>query len=294
MGAPYTLYKISEWLSRNIPLSFAYFLGRVISMLVFYTSPKERRAVKRNVCRFNQIPYNHPDTRRKAGEIYKNFSRYYVDLLYESRKGTKILDNIDIEGIEVIDDALDRGKGAIILSAHIGNWELGAMAIAAKQYPLSAIAHKHRDPRINRFFVERRMSFGIKVVPAKNAVRQALNALHRNELVAVNGDRRYSSDSGANVTFFGQNAVIPKGPAYLSLRSGACIIGARCIPRGSNRKFCMTFSQPIYPENRTMTELSQGIAELMEPMIADQSSHWFAFEDIWGSIKKDPEMAVCH
>src|SRR4030042_1728242 len=99
---------------------------------------------------FNYIIY-------RIGQFIALYLPLKIDLAY-TRK------NIKIENISYIDEVLARGKGAITVTAHLGNWELGGVVIALSGYPFWAVALPHKYKKIDNFFNHQRGSKGMKVI----------------------------------------------------------------------------------------------------------------------------------
>jgi lauroyl/myristoyl acyltransferase len=284
MQTSYPFYLLSEYLARVLPLCIAHVVGRWIATWVYYLSHKERLAVMSNLSMVLGTPRSNKMLSKKALDVYLNFSRNCVDVLYHGMRPAQALTKrVTYEGLEVLDQMLCLGKGLILLSAHIGNWELGAMAISAKKYPLTIIAYQHPDPRVNRMFVMRREHHGIEVSTIGLSVRKCLRALRGNRIVGIIGDRLYSTE-GLEVPFFGTKTLMPKGPAHLSKRTGAPIVPCCLIPHETKQEYTMKFLEPLYPENFQDDTYLKETTGVLEKMIKKYPTQWFAFEDMWRDI----------
>src|SRR3989338_6482813 len=142
----YILYRLGEFLAFYLPFRLDYALARVISTFQYLLSFTDRTAVRNNL----RVIFPDMDNRlleRYTRGVFINFGRY-LTVFFKSRKlGPGFFkENVAVEGRENMDQALSLGRGAIILSAHIGNWELGGMAMGLLGYPLNAVTltHKHK------------------------------------------------------------------------------------------------------------------------------------------------------
>lgn len=279
MKESYFFYKLCDRLSRIVPLKAAYRIGGAVSMVLYRLSPREREAVWRNL---EAILGGASGAVLERGvrDVYLNFSRYCVDVLYLGRTQEAPNNAVRFENLAALDRARARKKGVVMLSAHIGNWELAAMALASK-VPLSVIVNPHSDKRIDRFFVDRRLSHGLKIIPVGIAFRRSLAALRKNEAVGINGDRRFSSE-GMKVKFFGRDTILPRGPAFLSLKSGAPVVGGYLVPSADTR-YLVRLYDPIFPDEHSEPVFKQKVAGLLEDMIRRYPTQWFSFEDLWDS-----------
>jgi lauroyl/myristoyl acyltransferase len=137
----------------------------------------------------------------------------------------------------------------------------------------------HRDERTDELFLKRRRAYGVRVIPLKQAVRPALRVLGKNEVVAMNGDRLFGS-AGFGTKFFGQDALLPRGPVFLSRKSGAPIVGCISLPAGEGQ-YHIRLMEPIYPERLSEEENCRAFTALVESIIRSNLHQWFAFEDIF-------------
>ena len=118
--------------------------------------------------------------------------------------------------LHCIDEALAKGKGAIILTAHIGNWELGGVGMALSGYQIGAVALPHRHKSVDNFFNLQRQEKGLIVMPLGRAARGCLKLLQKNNIVALVGDRVFNV-SGVQTDFFGRPTRLPAGLSLIHI-----------------------------------------------------------------------------
>ncbi|OPZ81417.1 MAG: Phosphatidylinositol mannoside acyltransferase [bacterium ADurb.Bin429] len=139
------------------------------------------------------------------------------DMSHEEIRGL-----VRIEGAKYLDAALAAGRGAVLLTGHIGNWEMGGTALAVFGYPMTAIARPQENPTLNDLFLRIREAHGMNIVPLSD-VRGCITTLRENRFLAILGDVN-AKNPGAFVQFFGRPAATYTGAAYLSLTTGAPLI----------------------------------------------------------------------
>jgi KDO2-lipid IV(A) lauroyltransferase len=120
-----------------------------------------------------------------------------------------------------------RGGGVIVVTGHLGNWEVGGAAVAVRGYDVVAIAKRAANPLFYRRILAARARLGVGVIDFERATRGALKALREGKIVAFAADQH--AGSGISVPFFGRPAATFRGPAVLALRTGAPIYLATCI-----------------------------------------------------------------
>ena len=125
---------------------------------------------------------------------------------------------------KVVEEALAEGKGAIVISGHVGNWEMLGQAVAAAGFPVTTIATPFYDPRLTRWMNEWRTQLGLKILWREgNSGKAILRVLRQNELMGFLIDQN-TKTAGDYVPFFGRPAFTPTIPAAISLRTGAPVI----------------------------------------------------------------------
>lgn len=280
----YILYKIGQFISLHLPLKIVYKLAVLVSDLHYIVADKDRLAVKENLKAIFPEK-SEREIRRIRIRMFRNFAKYLVDFFRFSKIDTEyIKKNIRLENIHYIDDALSKGRGAIILSAHIGNWELGGVVVAVLGYPLWVVALPHKHKNVNNFFNFQRQLKGVKVIPLGRAVRQCLNLLKNNGIVALAGDRDFS-EKGVVLDFFGKPTFLPEGPAAFCLKTGAPIVPGFML-RDKDDRFTLRMEKPLEAaisnnDNKYLKELIIRYKTIIEDYIRSYPEQWYMFRRFW-------------
>ena len=214
----YWFYKISEAVALLIPLRLAYALAKILSGIYYIFAFRDRRMVTDNL----KVIFPLKGDREIAVirfRVFRNFAKYLVDFLRFKKLDKKyISEKVKIINMESVQEGLSRGNGVILLTAHLGNWELGGMVISQLGYSLLTVALAHKSPKVDRFFNDKRESKGMEVLPLGKAAKHCLRGLRNNRLLALVGDRDFT-DKGRVTDFFGKPAILPEGAAVLSLQT---------------------------------------------------------------------------
>ena len=259
-------------------------MGRELGKAYFYLVPARRRRVEENLSHVLGRPVDDPVLKKTARRAFGNFGMVVVDFLCMGRLSDEdLLGMVEVEGRENLDKGMDRGKGVLAVSGHLGNWELGAAAIAVMGYPLNAITLSHGDPRIDRIFVKRRADRGVKVIPMGMAVKRSFRAVRDGEAVAVMGDRDIMAH-GARVPFFGCETTVPRGPAVMAQRTGAAIVPTFAVWEEDRYRLC--FEEPIIPcpdgdPEKNLKELTAKVIGVLERYISRYPDQWSMFYRMW-------------
>ncbi len=287
--------KIAEFIGRVFPRRMGYGVARRLADLFFLLDRRGRDAVISNLQRIHArggVGLSPRALRTLARENFLNFAKYLVDFFHflhlEPARMHRLIDFGNTRG--VLDELLARGKGVIFLSAHLGNWELGAAAIAQGGYKFNAVALKQPDPQLDKLYSHYRRKRGINAIPFGHAARGCLAALHRNEIVAAIGDRDYTS-SRETVEFFQHPARLPTGPAKLALSTGAPILPIFMVRRpGDTYQFIL--GEPIEADKSrdTLAGVMRRVAQALEKVISEHSEQWYLFHDLW-NVEEDRALA---
>lgn len=280
----YILYRIGELVALGLPSKVIYILAKIISGLQYIFSETDRVSVRGNLAAI--FPGIKPRLLKKYTKgVFLHFGLYLANFFKFQRLDlVYVKKHIVVEGLQHIESGLALGKGLIIVSAHIGNWELGGITLGLLGYPVSAVALPHTHERVNRFFNRQRESKGLRVIPITSAVRGCLEAFSRNEIVALAGDRDFTQ-GGIKVSFFGRPTMIPKGPAVFSLRNKVPLLCGFTVQEDIGR-FRLFFNPLIqfFPSGeyekdiRSLTEL---YLKQIEACIRSYPDQWAMFRRFW-------------
>ena len=169
-------------------------------------------------------------TPRERVALYVEMCRHQVLNLLEMMRfaggqDAELAALLDVRGEDVVKSALARGKGALILIAHFGNYDLmGMFATRSFGYPVTVITKTLKDAQLNELWVDMRRQAGVNAIPARQAYRPCLRALKKNELVAFMLDQNRPPPLGVLVDFFGQPAGTTPGLALMSAQSQAPVV----------------------------------------------------------------------
>ena len=180
-----------------------------------------------------------------ARAAYRSLGRTFVETaVLPSYSRDQVLGLFErVENWEAIERARALGRGVIVLTGHIGNWELGGAYIAARGMPLDAVARGMENPLFDAYLTRTRRRIGMNVVHDADAVREVPRALRAGRAVAFLFDQGAVGLASTWVPFFGRMAKTPRGPAVFALRLGAPMVFGAAIRQPSGR-FAISF-EPV-------------------------------------------------
>ena len=192
---------------------------------------------------------------------------------------------LDSHARRVLDAALEEGKGAVLISGHIGNWELLGQAAAASGYPIATVAKPSYDPRVTRWLQKWRTTHGLQLVwrDEHNAGKSILSTLRRNRLMAFLIDQN-TKTAGEFVPFFGRPAFTPTTPAAIALRTGAPIIFAWHRRRAKCHEMSFERIQytPSGDRKHDVSALTMMLNDRVESAIRGAPEQWVWLHARWG------------
>ena len=272
----------------RLPPRATYAVAFAIGSIAYYCWPRGRRSMNANYGRV--LPSLSAAERRKtARRSLVNYCKYLADFIRFPHLSPQALVT-SVEGetrFEGLNRVLERGKGAVIVCMHFGNWDLGAGAAAARGYPLTVVAETFADPRLDAMVAGARARLGMNIVKMEKAGPSLLRALKHNGLLALLIDRPTPGD-GVKVRFFGEEVEVPAGPARIALRTGAAVVPtafARIDPKRSEVLTLCDFD--IAPEltgdsDEDVRVLTQAIMSAHEKFIRQFPDQWYMFREMWG------------
>jgi KDO2-lipid IV(A) lauroyltransferase len=193
-------------------------------------------------------------------------------------------DSIVMEGEERLRAVLARGKGLLVLSAHMGNWDLLCTMAPRLNYPTTIITKNLRNTKLNDYWMNTRARFGLKFVPAHHSYRLCLSALRRNEIVGFILDQNMIRDEGVFVNFMGRPACTSPGLAYMSAQSGAAVVPVFMIRLPEGRHLVKVLPEIPPPPDRqqeTILSYTQRYTKAIEDMILQYPDQWIWIHRRW-------------
>ncbi len=283
----YLLYQCGYLGCLLLPRGVCYGLARQAADIYYWFSLKDRDAVFKNLERvLGEGHVSKSDVR----EVFRNFALYLVDFFrFGQLTSEKVKRLVRLEGLENMKAVLAKGRGAIGLSAHLGNYELAGAVLALEGFSLYAVVLNHRNPYVDSFFVRQRNRVGVRGIPVGEKNRRTFfekcfAALREDGIVAIVGDRDFT-DHGIDLPLFGRSLRMPTGPAALSLRSGAQIVPAFLI-READGSYRFIFDSPIkipegIPRQEAVHHITKECLGVMARYIRRYPTQWYMFQEFW-------------
>lgn len=200
---------------------------------------------------------------RIARASYEHLGRTTIETaLLPAYSREQVLAMFDrIEGADVLARARARGKGVLLVSGHLGNWELAGAFVAASGVPIEAVARGMENPLFDRYITRTRNSLGMSVIHDAEAVRRVPRAMREGHAVAMLVDQGAAGLASSWVPFFGRYAKTPRGPAVFALRLAAPVVFATALRQPSGRYVMHYEEVPVNPTGDREADVDRIVAD---------------------------------
>lgn len=195
-----------------------------------------------------------------------------------------------LRGVELLDEAMDAGKGALMIPGHMANWDLAGAWGAQRYGRVTTVAERLKPEKLFDQFLQYRESLGMEVLPLGDSevMRNLVDRLKSGGLVALLGDRDISG-SGVTVDFFGEAAAFPAGPATLAILTGAPLYPVTMHFEGPTAVGVVHDRVEVpesLPKRERVAHMTQQIARAYEIGIAEHPEDWHMLQKVWLADRK--------
>ena len=270
------------------PYRMARNIGRLAGRVLYAVDRKHARIAAKNlhrsrgVCPPDEVP-------AFILRIYQHFGQSLVEVLMMSRllqrhEFTKVV-HLRTENF---DRCVNEGRGAIVVVAHQGNWEMIGVACTLAGYPVHSLMRPIDNPWIDAYLRHFRTLTGQKMIPRDRALGEMIRVLQRKKFLIVQVDQD-ARESGVYVNFFGRPASTHRAAATLALKYNAPIVLANMYREGAINH-CV-ISDPFYPDAfrdqpDPVRAITQAITDLLEEYIRQHPEQWFWIHDRWKTAER--------
>jgi Kdo2-lipid IVA lauroyltransferase/acyltransferase len=278
--AEYVIALALVWTLRVCPLGAADALARASTRLLDSIIPRLRRVGLTNlsfafpqvdIARHNQI----------IDGVFRSITRMLVAVArFPLLNRANVSEWIGYEGLDNYFEAKRQGRGVLVATAHLGNWELSAFAHALMTEAINVMVRPLDNPYIDRLVEERRTLSGNCLIYKRDAARAVLKALDNNEAVGILIDQNTTTAEGVFINFFGKLACAGSGFAKLAHRSGAAVIPGFALWNEDARRYVLRF-YPRIPTSGDVEADTQRIHSVIEGIIREAPDQWMWIHRRW-------------
>lgn len=269
------------WLMGHLPYNLVIALAGATMTIAYPFLIRLRRTAKESLTIAFGKEKSPEEIARIQKKCFRSMGYGMVDMLYYLNHPENVSAMVYMEGREHLDEALKRGKGAIVTVAHFGNFPLMMFYCALQGYKVSSIIRPSRDPKMEEKLLNLRTASGLNTIyaqPRKKCVSECLEVLRKNEVLFVPLDQHSGTAGSVLVDFFGRPAATATGPIVLAKRTGATIL-SMFITRRENKMQRVFVEPPIDlvddPDNEKMLQANvQRITDTIERVVREYPYEW--------------------
>jgi len=274
-----------QTLAAHIPSGHIVCFGKLLGRLIYLLDIPHRRIVRRNL-RFAYPDWPQEHIQAISERTFQNIGITITEIFQAaSFSCDDLLGKISIRGEGHIENALKLNRGLILVSAHLGNWEVGLQFLSCyMQMPITGVAKRIRYEPLNRRLNALRTRFGLKIINKKGALPQMRQALRRGEVMGLLIDQSKRSES-VDVRFFGHTVTAPSAAAMLALRCKSPVVPIFCV-REAGYKLAF-YAEPPLEIKRThdlrsdLATNTQMMTDIIEKMIRKYPDQWLWLHKRW-------------
>ena len=213
-------YRVAVALLSGMPEGIALRLGAGVGGVAGMVLGVRRRVVRAHL--FQAFPDRSKAWRRRlAGASFRHLGRESLATFLLGRLSREeVLERTELVGFGPLQEAVERGEGAVLVTAHFGNWEIAGAALALRGIPMDVVAQRQRNPLFHAELTRSRTHLGMRVILRGDALREGLRSLRKGRALAILGDQNLRR-GGVFVDFLGKKASTAKGAAIFALRVGS-------------------------------------------------------------------------
>ena len=275
-------YQFLQFLSRhlnNIDQRRRFFYVNVLAGFIYKFIPIRKKVALKNI----KIAF--PKQNLKwAKKVLKGSYRIVIKNFIDFLSIPAIVEesNFKIKNLKILEDALNKNKGVILVTGHFGLWEKWGAWLGKNGYQTCGIIQKQSNKGSDLFFREKRESYGMNQIYKRSPLNKAYEVLKENKILILASDQD-AKHKGVIVNFFENETSVPKGAALFHLKTKAPIIFS-VGTLDDEGKMTIVFESLKIDDNPSVESITQEYTKMLEIKILDHPDHYFWFHKKWKSV----------
>lgn len=283
---PYSGYRLLMWLTKHLPKGLMYALAHRVGGLRYLTDRRGRATLIRNLRIVMGPEAPGWRIRQMTRQAFRSVVENVVEFVGVERYREEVFsaEGHEMLGLENLRRHTERGRGALLISGHLSNWEIAAGLVAREGFEVYVVALAHEDARISGLYDGLRAAWGCRSIPIAQSVRRTIEVLEEGKLAAYLGDRYFGGAGKTEAEFFGVRTVFPTTPARLALKAGAAYVPTLTRRKGRGR-FAVEFYEAIEPPDEGTEKdkaewMVRRYVRWLEDRIREAPAEWVSFSPI--------------
>lgn len=275
---------------RYLPEKVAYALFDTVADTAWRRGAKGPQRLRTNLARVVDGA-DGPDLDALTRAAMRSYFWYWCDAFRLPDWVPERVNRIDVRNMDVLRAAMDAGRGAVGALPHMGNWDHAGAWVMSTGVPVTTVAERLKPEAVYRQFLDFREALGMTIYPLSGDVdvfARLAEHVRGNDFVPLVADRDLTA-SGVPVTFFGERATMPAGPAALALRTGAPLIPVTTWFDGEapDHTLVLQFDEVVEPPSGSrrdaVASMTQRLAEVFEWRIRDNPRDWHMLQRLFAA-----------
>ena len=257
----FIVLRIFGFLASKLQIGFVMVLGDTIGYMCSSIFQLRRPEVEKHLALV--FPDRSFEWRERVSlESYRHFGREgLVFLRCSGAAKYGFQKDVEISGLEVLGESLRKGSGVMLISGHLGNWEVGAISLAAKGIPIDVVMQDQRNPLVDSYLAKLRSDAGVGVIHTSQGAYSVLESLRNGRVVAWLGDQNPVGNS-TMLDFLGVPSRVAKESAILTLRAGATyFFASSLVVPGVPKKYKVEIKKIAIARRQSRTKITLQLTD---------------------------------
>jgi lauroyl/myristoyl acyltransferase len=275
--------------ARTLPRRALFAMARAALNPYMRRRRKYAGALQSNLARILGAPENSPEVARRVRELIDAHFFAWGDFLHFATRpadeAARLVESVI--GFERIVEGRARGKGVLLMTAHLGNWEVGGLMLAEVKQPIHVVLVPDIFPAVERARRRLHERAGVTEIPIDRSALPTLavlRALSSNAIVAMQGDRDFNN-TGIAIPFFGKEAYFPRGPVRIAMATEATVLPA-FIVRIPDGRYRAILEEPLQIDRQGDRETAlrrnlERYVAILERYVRQYPEQWYCFYPFW-------------
>ena len=251
--------------------------ARAYAKALDWSVPRLRRIALRNL---QLAGFDHAE--RIADGVFLSVGRIMASVAkFPSITRTNVHDWMRYDGLENFTTAQAKGKGVLVATAHLGNWELSAFTHALMTAPMHIVVRPLDNPRLDGWVERRRALSGNHVIHKKDAAREILRALAAGDAVGILIDQNTAPAEGVFIDFFGRKACAGTAFVKFAHHTGAAVVPGYAVWSEDEKRYILRFDPEILMSSGDVQGDTQRVHSALELVIREHPDQWLWLHRRW-------------
>ena len=285
----------SIFFARYVPRAISYPLARAIGSTYFRMRPKYLAAIRENLSIITGDAPGSDRIREAADLMVRGHASAWLDFLHFATRSPAEAARLveSVVGFSHIVEGRAAGRGVLLLTAHVGNWEVGGLMLAQVGQPIHVVLVPDIFPGVERARRRLHARSGVTEIRIDNSfgpTLAVLRALEANAIVAMQGDRDFNN-TGIAVPFFGRDAFFPRGPFRVAMATDSVVLPA-FILRMADGRYRAVIEGPLEIVRRgdrdaALRENVRRYVAILERYVGERPEQWYCFYPFWNDPSRE-------